>query len=96
MDGGELDWFGAFRTPGFCEYSLLGGFGDARVIANAVRHENIAVRIPGHVGGMIEYILQRARAGRRAIARRRWRRLGNVDGFRLAAQQHQDCGCRWD
>ena len=32
----------------------------------------------------------RARARKRAIARRRWRRLGNVDRFRLAAQQHQD------
>jgi hypothetical protein len=39
---------------------------------------------------MIEHILPRARAGKRAIGRRRCRRLGNVDGFRLAAQQHQD------
>src|SRR6185295_676731 len=65
VDAGELAGGGASLAPRLDEHSVLREFRDARVAA-AVGHEDVALRVPRHVGGTIEDVLRRAGSGRSA------------------------------
>src|SRR5262249_21909461 len=67
VDAGELAGRGAFLSPRLDEHPVFREFRDARV-APAVGDEDVALRVPRHVGGTIEDVLGRTGSGRSAAA----------------------------
>ena len=94
-DAGELAGRGAFLAPRLHEHAVLDEFRDARVAA-AVGDEDVALRVPRHVGGTIEDVLLRAGAGRPATAAaspprpHRIRQL--IPAFRPSRNATRPCG----